>query len=396
MDEFDKKQIDSNRKIFFEMTVNGLEHRIGTENINSLSIIHDYISTRSPMYILRLFIPRKVYMMLYEMISPFKPIIEGIDLRMLKHQDDSDSEDTMTTLRSYHNMSAIIDRVDDYDFTDKKNMDAVPNDVSEDKDMILTLNLFSKVDISAASKGYSNNIIPEGNMNQALYDVLSNCVNDNVKLWIEPSANTKSYKNIVLPPVGILESLDYLQEEYGIYKYPPNTYCRDGVYYVLPITGKIDNTGQDKPYNHTYFIDVRNSLTMNSDDYLNEVTDSAISVIAGKDKIGRNKIYNAKHTIHGYLDRDGGARIPDKDPNLIYDRYIINSKNGSVSDVANDIKMKVISVPLNCVPVEYDVYPNTMFKIINERFEGWYRVAKYMEVFTSKDYIKTVEIHNVD
>ena len=67
----------------------------------------------------------------------------------------------------------------------------------------------------------------------------------------------------------------------------------------------------------------------------------------------------------------------------------------SVRDIKESIKNRLISLPLKVVPLDYDVYPHTMFKLINERVEGEYRVAKYTEVYTKTDYNKIVELYDV-
>lgn len=392
--EIEKMKIESKR-IYFSLTIKDLKDiEIGSENISSLTIVHDYINKRTPIYILRMFLPLSIWRRLNDLLDPFKPIIEGITLRLSKQIDpDGDmSLNNLYTFRSYSKMSATIDKVDDYDFKDNENMDSLPATSSDDNNVIITLGLFKPDDISAASNDIVNDILPSANMNQVLFHSLKSSLNKGVKIFPEPSTNNKTYENVVLPPLGLLEELEYIQDEYSIYKYPPTTYCRDGVFYVFPMAGEFsERKTLPKPYNYTYYIDIRNSLNINGDDYVKEITEDAVSIIMGKERLLRNKVNNLKHQLYAYLSNDSIA-IPEKKKDILYDRIIVSSKNGDIQSLTEEIKQRVVSISLRCIPVEMDIYPITLFKIINERIEGYYRVSKYIEVFTNKDFNKTVEL----
>lgn len=392
------KKTKTKYRLHFEISIDGLDYLITGENVGSMSILHDYIRHNMPVYMLRLYVPMNVYLDILDLIKPFRPVIEKVDVRIMVYEQDGETNETIYeedyhTFRSYNNMNAIMDKVEDYDDVDKDNMDET-GDGSDDKKMLLTFTLYNKDEVGAVGKGYSNNILPSGTPNQMLYDIIDKCVNDNINVYPVNSSNNTSFSNAVLPPLGFDESINYIHDEYGLYKYPPTRYCRDNTLFIFPLTGDISDQST-APYNKTIYLDIRNSLNINYDDYVYKDDDKVLHVIIGKDRFVRNKIYNIKHTCYGYIGNDG-FREPKKDGTLVYDKYKIISKNGSAADVSEDIKQRMALIPLNMVSPEIDIYPVTRIKVIYDKAEGWYRVGKFIESFTANGYTKQVEIYAID
>lgn len=393
MDDLEKKEFVP-IKIKFSLTIKDVEEEIGDENVSLFSIVYDYINNKAPLYLLKILIPTAVYNKLNALLTPFKPVLEGIDLRLMYVEDieniNSDNEDDYIVFRTYNSMSGIVDNVRDIDETDLETMDVINDKLTDSQHVEVNIILFDKDEIGYANKGYVNGCIPNGNVAQAIYESVNSCVNDNLKIYVEQPHNSESYENLVIPPMGFDEALNYIDNEYNIYRYTHNFFIRDKVMYILPLDGTLNTDSQLK-----YYIDIRNLQDNESDDYLNTADDEIVSIMMNKDSVSRNKIYNIKHTLYGYIGKDK-IRIPEvKNSTLLYDRYKIEMATSSVRDIKESIKNRLISLPLKVVPLDYDVYPHTMFKLINERVEGEYRVAKYTEVYTKTDYNKLVELYDV-
>ena len=178
------KKTGVQHKFDFEMTIDGVSFILAGENIISFGVVHDFINNKVPIYLVKIYLNMEQYIELIDSVKPFQPVIEKIDFRVMKYEynDKPEQDREYTTFRSYNNMSAVLDRIDDLDKTDLDNIENTDKN-SDAKGITINLRIYDPKDISATSKGYSNNVIPSGTVAQGLYDIIDSTVIDDVSIF---------------------------------------------------------------------------------------------------------------------------------------------------------------------------------------------------------------------
>lgn len=209
---------------------------------------------------------------------------------------------------------------------DKSKIFANPNtsDVQEEESSseVITSQLIS-YEISCIPKdslNYNSTIMNEcflnANVNEILLNIVSNIYTGDV--YLQESYNTKRYDSIVIPPMSLIQAVDFLQEQYFLYETAANMFFDSDKLFIYDIKES------SRTFNNEMSISViKNSDTYSSVIFQNAEMDENNNV---RFYLKNNPLYFSTHDV--YKDRVGTNTVfnsYDDNFNLVSRNYVDNN-----------------------------------------------------------------------
>jgi len=361
---------------------------LNKDNILSFGIEKDFDNDYFPIFNIKLSLTYPQY---YDIIDN-KTIVK-FKVKIEKHMYDQYIEDMYKEVVIDSIFSIFIN--DNTPFFDKELYNKTVNTVGTVQNRgTYDFYLFKESDIDS-SKKIINRVVDSANMTDCLVYLFSK--SGTSKLLLSPLDNRDSYSEIILPPLTVIQSINYLEKQYGFYNHGATffydfdtlyfinkraecTAYRTGEYKdVIVQVFKTLNPNSSTPGNFkdtktkTYSVHVtRDCIRMNTASIINDqIYGTNVNIIDPKNNestiISPN--IQSRNKTNTYIVNNFGNRFL---PNMIENSKYEND---------NIVTMAVKDVDINCFTPNKKYMLSFEEKEINEKHKGNYRLSYTLFTF---------------
>lgn len=200
--------------------------------ITSIRLIKDYNRYLFPFFEVNLKLPTNIYLNIANNDSNYY----NLNIRLINTTDENQVYETYlnTVLKPYDNDKAV-----DLYVTPDANIDddATESDVipKHDYQMIMIDNKRANAFNKIINRCYSNT-----NLYNIVLNIFDRELTNYGDIIVEPFDNTKKYETILIPPLSLKNTIDFLDETYGIYNTGSMLYFDTDSVYLIRRNGDIN------------------------------------------------------------------------------------------------------------------------------------------------------------
>lgn len=176
-----------------------------------------------------------------------------LNVYRMESMEDQVVPDTSTQTEKIHyatyKYTGIVD-LETYPVSESEQEDISTSNSKLDREFSRRIHLFSE-DYNLFTQGIINNVISNVKLPELIAYAFETCANSNYKIFISPVGNPNTYEQLVIPPMGFLQFLEYVDNRYGLYETDYNVYCEDNNIYILNTDKEFKKSEDIDPINIT-------------------------------------------------------------------------------------------------------------------------------------------------
>lgn len=398
------ENIDYSYAVDYELQISDIKTIFNKTHISSISIINNFIKYRYPAILINLVLKTTDFIELRKKYTFNKPLLKNINLSLFakkiydktsKENETSSDPDVFERFRSYYNMVGIIDTStyfsdEDIELYNLKEKDTNTGNPSKEEGIKVRISLFDGEALSAFSRGSSNFISSNSNIDTIVAKLFIDCALPSLKLVASPSIDVSVKETFVMPLKGFYDGLNYINERYSLFDSGNyNIYIKDKMVYLYPIFEKLDIELGDETYDRNIHINVTNANTVRfSEEYLGMKNGTYIFNIS-RDVVSNIPNFNLIKNKSVIITADGSMINTDTSKDeFIHSINVLSSPN-SVNPIKK-YKPVTLTVPLTKCHPALDLNPHSKVTLSSSEFKGEYRCSVFSEMYSSRGVEKAI------